>query len=669
MATESPIRILGENEKWPPRSNRYVPSSTKMAIEDLGLFLKGQNFQSRDIDFIPSRSESAPPSMEGSIAAIENIFSKRKSTVNPSLVYRSIRTIDPETEVQFPINSLPAHEEESEDASSEHHSCSLDSIQEDSYHASSPSYDQNLPLSHESTKRTVNESDFNAAKVDVPDFHLTAGVSNINSAHIESVKTASLSIPSSSDSHKVHNKEQIILQNNATPQESNNPRVQGPYSQIFYPGISHAYGNINQLHYGPPIAPPLYASAAVSMTSPNSFYANLQPAGFFTPQYNMGGGYAFNSAVMPSYISGYSPQRAVPMANAYDVQYAQKFYGGFPMQNYFTDSFHLQYTQPGVQESYGAYGHFDHQSPRDNSKKGAELVTSPEDRKLKPTAGTNFPGGRYNTSHSHSFSGYSTKSYGVQNFMNSYSFLEEFKSGKGSKFELADVAGHIAEFRQVFVDPILSLIVDQHGSRFIQQKLEICSDDEKTLVFKEVVPHAAKLMTDVFGNYVIQKALEVIDLEQKTRLIRELDGHVIRCVRDQNGNHVIQKCIESIPTDKIDFIISSFRGQVATLSMHPYGCRVIQHVLERGKPCERSKIIEKLSTSIVQLSQHKFASNVVEKCLEYCDFTARDVLIKEIIGQGDTNDNLLDRPSCNFGTIRQENEVFIATLLPLEMQI
>jgi len=46
---------------------------------------------------------------------------------------------------------------------------------------------------------------------------------------------------------------------------------------------------------------------------------------------------------------------------------------------------------------------------------------------------------------------------------------------------------------------------DQHGSRFIQQKLESCSVEEKTLVFKEVLPHASKLMTDVFGNYVIQK--------------------------------------------------------------------------------------------------------------------------------------------------------------------
>lgn len=47
--------------------------------------------------------------------------------------------------------------------------------------------------------------------------------------------------------------------------------------------------------------------------------------------------------------------------------------------------------------------------------------------------------------------------------------------------------------------------VDQHGSRFIQQKLEHCSAEEKASVFREVLPHASKLMTDVFGNYVIQK--------------------------------------------------------------------------------------------------------------------------------------------------------------------
>lgn len=46
---------------------------------------------------------------------------------------------------------------------------------------------------------------------------------------------------------------------------------------------------------------------------------------------------------------------------------------------------------------------------------------------------------------------------------------------------------------------------DQYGSRFIQQKLETASAEEKTKIFPEIIPHARALMTDVFGNYVIQK--------------------------------------------------------------------------------------------------------------------------------------------------------------------
>lgn len=46
---------------------------------------------------------------------------------------------------------------------------------------------------------------------------------------------------------------------------------------------------------------------------------------------------------------------------------------------------------------------------------------------------------------------------------------------------------------------------DQYGSRFIQQKLETATMEEKNMVFKEIIPQALTLMTDVFGNYVIQK--------------------------------------------------------------------------------------------------------------------------------------------------------------------
>jgi Pumilio-family RNA binding repeat len=65
--------------------------------------------------------------------------------------------------------------------------------------------------------------------------------------------------------------------------------------------------------------------------------------------------------------------------------------------------------------------------------------------------------------------------------------------------------GFIFIFIFIFVLVFRGCSADQHGSRFIQQKLENSSSEEKVTVFSEILPHATSLMTDVFGNYVIQK--------------------------------------------------------------------------------------------------------------------------------------------------------------------
>ncbi|CAI9773560.1 unnamed protein product [Fraxinus pennsylvanica] len=74
-----------------------------------------------------------------------------------------------------------------------------------------------------------------------------------------------------------------------------------------------------------------------------------------------------------------------------------------------------------------------------------------------------------------------------------HSFLEELKAGSSGRIDLSEIKGCVVEFS-----------VDQQGSRFVQQKMENCSVEEES-VFREILPHASKLMTDVFGNYVIQK--------------------------------------------------------------------------------------------------------------------------------------------------------------------
>lgn len=80
---------------------------------------------------------------------------------------------------------------------------------------------------------------------------------------------------------------------------------------------------------------------------------------------------------------------------------------------------------------------------------------------------------------------------------------------------MRDLANHIVEFSQ-----------DQHGSRFIQQKLERASASEKQLVFQEILSSAYSLMTDVFGNYVIQKFFEYGTQEQKSTLAQKVNSKI-----------------------------------------------------------------------------------------------------------------------------------------------
>ncbi|XP_020908481.2 pumilio homolog 2 [Exaiptasia diaphana] len=237
--------------------------------------------------------------------------------------------------------------------------------------------------------------------------------------------------------------------------------------------------------------------------------------------------------------------------------------------------------------------------------------------------------------------------------------LEDFRNNRYPNIQLRDLANHIVEFSQ-----------DQHGSRFIQQKLERASPVEKNMVFHEILPAAYSLMTDVFGNYVIQKffefgsddqkhhlascirgnvlplalqmygcrviqkALECIppNVQIKHELVMELDGHVLKCVKDQNGNHVVQKCIECVDPHALQFIIDAFQGQVYALSTHPYGCRVIQRILEHCLPEQTMPILAEMHDQTERLVQDQYGNYVIQHVLEHGTPEDRNKIVMQLRG-------------------------------------
>ncbi|KAK0563681.1 mRNA binding protein puf3 [Tilletia horrida] len=240
--------------------------------------------------------------------------------------------------------------------------------------------------------------------------------------------------------------------------------------------------------------------------------------------------------------------------------------------------------------------------------------------------------------------------------------LEEFRSRhpKHRRYELEDIKGHIVEFSE-----------DQHGSRFIQEKLDQASAEEVSSVFSELLPNAVDLMTDVFGNYVVQKvfdygtpeerkallktmqgqilslslgtygcrvvqtALEKIELADKIAVAEELRGYILQCVKDQNANHVIQKVVQEMDVDAmetIDFIPEAFRGQVQVLAAHCYSCRVLQRIFENCTEAQKRPLLEELLEASQQLMQNQYGNYVVQWVLQQGEQADKEAIIQKTKG-------------------------------------
>lgn len=134
--------------------------------------------------------------------------------------------------------------------------------------------------------------------------------------------------------------------------------------------------------------------------------------------------------------------------------------------------------------------------------------------------------------------------------------VEDFRStyGKGRQWEIKDLVGHVVAFCQ-----------DQHGSRFIQQRLEVATPVDKQIVFDEVITNAQALITDVFGNYVIQKLFEFGSPEQCETLAALLSGQAVNLALQMYGCRVIQKALEYVQTPRLLFLVGEFEGQQVRL--------------------------------------------------------------------------------------------------------
>merc|ERR1712136_107386 len=228
--------------------------------------------------------------------------------------------------------------------------------------------------------------------------------------------------------------------------------------------------------------------------------------------------------------------------------------------------------------------------------------------------------------------------------------IEQLKQ-RDRNVELGELTWHIREIAQ-----------DQYGSRLIQQKLEVASDEEKQLAFLAIIQNMPQLTTDVFGNYVIQKFFEYGSVEQRRILAEQLVGQVLKLSLQMYGCRVVQKALDSVPIEQQVLLVGELRGHIIQCIEDQHGNYVVQHTLEHStRGCDRQFVLHFVCTNILPLSCHKYASNVVERALLCGSLEERASVISAILGdQSNAHPPLVTMMRDRFGNYIVQRTISLA---------
>lgn len=109
-------------------------------------------------------------------------------------------------------------------------------------------------------------------------------------------------------------------------------------------------------------------------------------------------------------------------------------------------------------------------------------------------------------------------------------FCGRLTKRSGPQPELCEAYGHMVDASG-----------EQESSRWLQTKLAVATNEEKTRILLEIADDARTVMICSFGNYVMQNLIEYTGQGEKYHILQQMKGHVNDLARNKHGCRVVQK--------------------------------------------------------------------------------------------------------------------------------
>ena len=163
---------------------------------------------------------------------------------------------------------------------------------------------------------------------------------------------------------------------------------------------------------------------------------------------------------------------------------------------------------------------------------------------------------------------------------------------------------------------------DQQASIFLQQKLKICTAEQKFEIVEAIVNQAYLLMINRFGNFLVQRCFDHGTPAQVAAIANATRGNVASLSMDSFGCHVIQKAFDCVPEQhKADMVCELLRRVPDTI-VQRNACHVWQKMFElrwNGEPPPiMLKVNEALRGMWHEVALGETGSLVVQNIFENC---------------------------------------------------
>ena len=185
-------------------------------------------------------------------------------------------------------------------------------------------------------------------------------------------------------------------------------------------------------------------------------------------------------------------------------------------------------------------------------------------------------------------------------------------------------------------DSFINISKDCSGTFSLQALLdEVKTIEEESIILKYIKNHEIEMIYDKNSTHVIQKLILLFPDIHRKELNEIILNNIIDICLDSNGICVVKNFIKTntLISDK-NRIKDAFIKNFNILAESPFGNYGIQYLLENWDINILNDIKDKIIENIYKLSIQQFSSNVVEKAIEIFDEDNKEIIIKNILFEG-----------------------------------